>query len=104
MYPAGFEPAIPASERPQTDASDRAATVLALPSNDKLQYKQTAALYPTAVTDRTPGNAQQVTLSLYAIQTPVYFGVTISNNTELLCLLPNNTSGNRTTTPLGTTK
>ena len=27
---AGFEPAIPASERPQTHASDRAATVLGL--------------------------------------------------------------------------
>jgi hypothetical protein len=26
MFPAGFEPAIPASERPQTHALDRAAT------------------------------------------------------------------------------
>jgi hypothetical protein len=26
MYPAGFEPAIPAGERPQTHALDRAVT------------------------------------------------------------------------------
>jgi len=28
MSPAGFEPAIPASERPQTQALDRAASVI----------------------------------------------------------------------------
>ena len=28
MSPAGFEPAIPASERPQTHALDRAATAI----------------------------------------------------------------------------
>jgi hypothetical protein len=65
--------------------------------------KQTAGLYPTAFANRTPGNAQQVTLSPYAIQAPVYFKVTVKNNTERLCLLANSTSGNRTT-PLGITE
>jgi hypothetical protein len=30
MTPAGFEPAIPASERPQTHALDRAAAVIGI--------------------------------------------------------------------------
>ena len=77
MHPAGIKPAIPASERPQTHASDRAATGLGLPSNDKLKCKQTEALHPIAFTNKTLANAQQVTLSLYITQAPVCFKVAI---------------------------
>ena len=80
MHPAGFELAIPASERPQTDASDRAANGLGLPFNDKLKCKQTEALYHTAFSNRTLANAQQVTLAHYITQAPVCFKVAVYNN------------------------
>ena len=33
MHPVGFEPVVPASERPQADAVDRAATRMCLKDN-----------------------------------------------------------------------
>jgi hypothetical protein len=38
MFPAGFEPTIPANERPQTYASDRAATGQYISSSNVQQY------------------------------------------------------------------
>ena len=40
MPPVGFEPATPASERPHTHASDRAATVIGEATNETTQNKQ----------------------------------------------------------------
>jgi hypothetical protein len=39
MPPAGFEPAIPASERPQTNALDRAATRNGVSGNAEILYR-----------------------------------------------------------------
>jgi hypothetical protein len=52
MPPAGFEPAIPASERPQTHALDRAATVIGLIKEHSLHrsfctHKTTYVVYVT---------------------------------------------------------
>jgi len=38
MPPAGFEPAIPASERPQTQSLDRAATGIGITGNSEILY------------------------------------------------------------------
>jgi hypothetical protein len=40
MLQAGFEPAIPASERPQTHALDCAASGIGTPFNTELKYTQ----------------------------------------------------------------
>jgi hypothetical protein len=39
MPPAGFEPAIPASEPPQTHALDRAATGIGVTGNAEILYR-----------------------------------------------------------------
>ena len=40
MLPAGFEPAIPASERPQTNDFDRAATEFGVSNTDSVNADQ----------------------------------------------------------------
>jgi hypothetical protein len=56
MPPVGFEPAIPASERPQTHALDRAATGI-----DNATFYHTKKIFMANVTD-----AEQHCLALYA--------------------------------------
>ena len=65
MLTAGFEPAIPASERSQTHALDRAATGrLNLEYNNKFGsfiYKKIISLYANSVWTQTEFGDQRVT-------------------------------------------
>ena len=56
MPPAGFEPTIPASERPQTHSLDRAATGIG-----RLQH----SLYKQANIDNIQALLHQISLHLY---------------------------------------
>ena len=68
MHPAGFEPAIPPSERPQAHALDRAATGIGHPLISPCTFLYTYLYFYTST----------CTPILHSIQQPIHFSITFT--------------------------